>query len=83
MLTVILILSILNSIGLGYILINKFKEKFIIVDIETYSTLLDYWAEHHDDEGNEIARELAGGTGIAVGFGADYLEDDEEYEEEE
>ena len=82
MLTVILILTVLNSIGIGYTLISEFRKRFIIVDIETYSTLLDYWAEYHDDDGNEFTRELAGGTGIAVGFGADYLEDDEEYEEE-
>lgn len=83
MITVLLILTILNSIGLAVILISKFKEKFVIVDLDTYNLLMEYWGEYHDENGNELSHELAGGTGIAVGFGADYLEDDEPDEEEE
>ena len=81
--TLILILSILNFIGL--IIAGKiyFENHFVIIDIETWNTVGNFYNERHDEEGNEITQELAGGTGIAVGFGADYLNDSEESEEEE
>ena len=83
MITILLILTILNTVGLAVILISKFKEKFVIVDLDTYNLLMEFWGEYHDEEGNVIGQELAGGCGIAVGFGAEYLEDDYPDEEEE
>lgn len=83
MLALLLILTLFNTIGLAVILTVKFNETFKIVHLDLYNTLLEYWSEYHDDDGNELSRELAGGTGVAVGFGADYLEDDEEEPEEE
>jgi len=41
---------------------------------------ISQFIEGHSAE-EEASRELAGGTGCSVGFGADYLEDDEEEEE--
>lgn len=83
MITFLTILSIINTIGLAVILISKFKEKFVIVDLDVYTTLLDYWSEYHDDEGNEITRELAGGVGAEAGFFRESLYDEDEEEEDE
>lgn len=83
MITLLLILTVLNTVGLAVILISKFKEKFVIVDLDTYNTLLEYWAEYHDDEGNEVTRELAGGCGTEAGFFREALYDEEEEEEDE
>ena len=83
MITLLLILTVINTICLAVILISKFKEKFVIVDLDTYSTLLDYWADHHDDEGNELDQELAGGVGTPAGFFREALYDDEEEEQED
>lgn len=46
-------------------------------DFQAISQFID---EHSAEE--EASRELAGGTGCSVGFGADYLEDDDENDEE-
>ena len=83
MIICIFILTLLNTIGLGFILINKFNETFMIVKKEVYTTLQDYWLEHHDDEGNELSQELAGGVGVETGFFREELYDNEEEEEDE
>lgn len=80
---IILILSVLNFIGLVIAGKIYFDNHYIIVDLDTWNTVGNFYNERHDDEGNEITQELAGGTGISVGFGADYLNDPEEPEEEE
>ena len=83
MITIILILTILNTIVLSYFVLQKFNETFTIVKTEVYQTLLDYWGEYHDEEGNELNHELAGGTGTPYyGFFKDEV-DEEEPEEEE
>lgn len=82
MITLILILTLLNTVGLGFILINKFNETFMIVKKEVYETLIEYWQEYHDDEGNELNRELAGGVGVDAGFFREALYEDEEEEDE-
>lgn len=46
---------------------------------EEYQTIAQFVEEHSEEA--EASKELAGGTGIEVGFGADYLEDDTEEEE--
>ena len=83
MITLILILTLLNTVGLSFILINKFNETFIIVKKEVYDELINYWAEHHDESGNELDRELAGGVGTDIGFFREALYDEEEEEEDE
>lgn len=83
MITLILILTLLNTVGLSFILINKFNETFTIVKREVYDELLNYWAEYHDESGNELDRELAGGVGVETGFFREALYDEEEEEEDE
>ena len=43
---------------------------------DEFNTISQFIEEHSEEE--EASRELAGGTGCSVGFGADYLEDNEE-----
>ncbi len=83
MITIILILTLLNTVGLSFMLINKFNETFEIVKKDVYDELLNYWAEYHDESGNEIQRELAGGVGVDTGFFREALYDEEEEEEDE
>lgn len=83
MITLILILTLLNTVGLFFILINKFNETFMIVKKEVYDELINYWAEYHDESGNELDRELAGGVGVETGFFREALYDEEEEEEDE
>lgn len=83
MIIAIFILTLLNTVGLSFVLINKFNETYMIVKKEVYTTLQDYWLEHHDDEGNELYQELAGGVGVETGFFREELYDDEGEEEDE
>ena len=83
MITIILILTLLNTVGLSFMLIYKFNETFEIVKKDVYDELLNYWAEYHDDAGNEIQRELAGGVGIDTGFFREALYEEEEEPEDE
>lgn len=48
--------------------------------MDEFQSISEFIEEHSAEE--EASRELAGGTGCSVGFGADYLEDDDEEEEE-
>ena len=83
MIIAIFILTLLNTVGLSFVLINKFNETYMIVKKEVYTALQDYWLEHHDDAGNELSRELAGGVGVETGFFREELYDDEGEEEDE
>ena len=85
MITLILILSILNFIGLLIAAIIYFKKNYVIYSKEVADEMANYYMEHHDEEGNEIARELAGGTGTPYyGFFQEYLDEgDDEPDEEE
>lgn len=71
-----LIFTIVNILALVCLGIGWFKSKYIIVDLETWNTVVHFYNEH-----NEEKEELAGGTG----FFREYLYDEEgeEYEEEE
>lgn len=51
------------------------------MNMDDFQTISQFIDEHSAEE--EASRELAGGTGCSVGFGADYLEDDDENSEEE
>lgn len=55
-----------------------FKKNYVIMDVETYNQIAEALDEVAAQQ--EASQELEGGTGIQVGFGADYLEDDEEEE---
>lgn len=70
--TVFMVINVLSLVCLG---IGWFKSKYIIVDLETWNTVAEFYNEH-----NEEKEELAGGTG----FFREYLYNDEdEYEEED
>lgn len=83
MIILIFILTLLNTIGLSFILINKFNETYMIVNKEVYTELQNYWLEYHDDEGNEVVSELAGGVGVDTGFFREALYEEEEEEPED
>ena len=83
MIIAIFILTLLNTVGLSFILINKFNETFMIDKKQVYTISQEYWLEHHDDEGNELGQELAGGVGVETGFFREELYDDEGEEEDE
>ena len=83
MITIIFILTLLNTVGVATLLINKFNETYMIVKKEVYTELQDYWLENHDDEGNELQRELAGGVGVETGFFREELYEEEEELEDE
>ena len=57
------------------------KKNYVIMNMDDFQTISQFIDEHSAEE--EASRELAGGTGCSVGFGADYLEDDDENDEEE
>lgn len=84
MMTIILILTVLNSIGIGFYFLQKLDEKFCIVKREVYDALLDYWGQYHDEDGKELNHELAGGVGTPYyGFFQDYIDNPDEGEEED
>lgn len=83
MIATIFILTLINTSILIGMLIKKFNDTFTIVNREVYDTLLDYWSDNHDEEGNEIERELPGGVGVDTGFFREELYEDEGEEEDE
>ena len=83
MIATIFILTLINTVILIGMLIKKFNDTFLIVHREVYDELLNYWAEYHDDEGNEVGRELAGGVGVDTGFFREELYEDEGEKEDE
>lgn len=68
------VLVILNTVMLAGLLLYIFKQNYKIVDTETYNSMMEIVEEYAKGQ------EKAGGTGVEVGFGADYLEDEEEDE---
>lgn len=79
MLHLILALSLVNFTILIGMIIYYFNKNYEILPKEVYNTLADLYEKHKEEE--ESKQELAGGTGVEVGFGADYLYDDDEEEE--
>lgn len=79
MITIIFILTVLNSAIMGYFLLKEFNENYTICKKEVYDAMADYYLQYHDEEGNELNHELAGGTGTPYyGFFQEYLEEEEE-----
>lgn len=79
-----LVLTLFNSIVLAVAGIMYFNKTYTIQRIEDWNTLAAFYNDHadeYDEDGEPIKEEKAGGFGIDVGFGADYLQDDEEDEE--
>lgn len=68
-------------VGINTILLVIFgclyiKKNYVIMTSEEYNTIAQFVEEHSADD--EATQERAGGCGVEVGFGADYLEDEEE-----
>lgn len=84
------ILIILNVILFQLVLVNTviivggaiyfFKKNYTVLDNETVDTLTELAQKQVEED--QASQELAGGCGCSVGFGADYLEDDYEEEDE-
>ena len=55
------------------------KKNYVIMTSEEYNTIAQFVEEHSEEA--EATQERAGGCGVEVGFGADYLEDNAEEEE--
>lgn len=74
--TATFIISIVNLFGLVIAGIIYFNKNYEILPKDVYQVLADTYEKASKEE--QASQELAGGCGIAVGFGADYLEDEEE-----
>ena len=80
-----LLLTIFNTILIVLLGLKYFKDNYTIVSIQDWNTLANFYNDHvdeYDEDGKPIKEEKVGGFGIDVGFGADYLEDDENNGEE-
>ena len=76
MISISTLLTSINTILLVIFGVIYFKKNYVIMSSDEFNTISQFIEEHSEEE--EASRELAGGTGCSVGFGADYLEDDEE-----
>ena len=79
MISISTLLTLINTIILVIFGVIYFKKNYVILSSDEFNTISHFIEEHSEEE--EASRELAGGTGCSVGFGADYLEDDDEEEE--
>ena len=79
MISISTLLTLINTIILVIFGVIYFKKNYVILSSDEFNTISQFIEEHSEEE--EASRELAGGTGCSVGFGADYLEDDNEEEE--
>lgn len=76
MISISTLLTLINTILLVIFGVIYFKKNYVIMSSDEFNTISQFIEEHSEEE--EASRELAGGTGCSVGFGADYLEDDKE-----
>ena len=81
MISISTLLTLINTIILVIFGVIYFKKNYVIMNMDDFQAISQFVDEHSAEE--EASRELAGGTGCSVGFGADYLEDDDENNEEE
>lgn len=79
MISISTLLTLINTIILVIFGVIYFKKNYVIMNMDDFQAISQFIDEHSAEE--EASRELAGGTGCSVGFGADYLEDDDEEEE--
>ena len=80
MISISTLFTLINTIILVIFGVIYFKKNYVIMNTDDFQAISQFIDEHSAEE--EASRELAGGTGCSVGFGADYLEDDNEEEEE-
>ena len=74
------LLTFINTIILIVFGIIYFKKNYVIMTTDEFQAVSEFVEQH--SAGDESKQELAGGTGVEVGFGADYLQDDDDQEEE-
>lgn len=79
MISITTLLYTINTIILVIFGCLYLKKNYVVMTSEEYQTIAQFVEEHLKEA--EASQELAGGTGIEVGFGAGYLEDDTEEEE--
>lgn len=75
MISISSLLTGLNTLLLVAFAVLFFKKNYVILSTEDYNTIAGAVEEYSKQI--EANQELAGGTGVEVGFGADYLEDEE------
>lgn len=68
----------LNTLILIVGAVVYFKKNYVVMTSEEFNNVAEAIEEYN--QMIESSQELAGGEGVQVGFGADYLEDDEEEE---
>ena len=78
MISISTLLTLINTILLVIFGVIYFKKNYVIMSSDEFNAISQFIEEHSEEE--EASRELAGGTGCSVGFGADYLEDGNEEE---
>lgn len=76
MISVTTLLAGINTILLVIFGCLYIKKNYVIMTSEEYNTIAQFVEEHSADD--EATQEQAGGCGVEVGFGADYLEDEED-----
>lgn len=80
MISISTLLTLINTIILVIFGVIYFKKNYVVMNTDDFQAISQFIDEHSAEE--EASRELAGGTGCSVGFGADYLEDNDDEEEE-
>lgn len=81
MISISTLLTLINTIILVIFGVIYFKKNYVIMNMDDFQAISQFIDEHSAEE--EASRELAGGTGCSVGFGADYLKDNDDENEEE
>ena len=78
MISITSLLTIINTLLLTIFGVIYLKKNYVIMTTKEYETIAQFVEEHTEED--LASQEKAGGTGIEVGFGADYLEEGEEEE---
>ena len=76
MISVTTLLTTINTLLLTIFGVIYLKKNYVVMTTEEYQTITKFVEEHLEED--LASQERAGGTGIEVGFGADYLEEEEE-----
>ena len=78
MISITTLLTIVNTLLLTIFGAIYSKKNYVVMTTKEYETIAQFVEEHTEED--LASQEKAGGTGIEVGFGADYLEDEGEEE---
>lgn len=79
MISITTLLTIVNTLLLIIFGVIYLKKNYVVMTSEEYQTIAQFVEEHSEED--LTSQEKAGGTGIEVGFGADYLEEQQEEDE--